>query len=182
MQGTGAAAFGPELTTTRGMAVTILYRLEHEPAVSGACPFDDVNDGSWYEDAVVWAASNQIAGGYGGDKFGPEDPVTREQMAVILYRYAQFKGCDMATGAELDSFTDAAQVSDWALDAMQWACGRKLIQGDTGRLMPTGSATRCQVARTPDAIYQEYPEINSMNIGGLPPITSWTAGLLLNRF
>lgn len=146
MQGTGAAAFGPELTTTRGMAVTILYRLEHEPAVSGACPFDDVNDGSWYEDAVVWAASNQIAGGYGGDKFGPEDPVTREQMAVILYRYAQFKGCDMATGAELDSFTDAAQVSDWALDAMQWACGRKLIQGDTGRLMPTGSATRCQVA------------------------------------
>ena len=154
MLGTSNTNFSPNLTTNRGMIVTMLYRLEKEPAVTEACPFTDVSDGSWYENAIIWASANKIVEGYGDSNFGPEDSITREQMAAILYRYTQFKGYDLTANADISSFNDASQVSDWALNAMKWACGAGLIQGDSNNIMPTGNATRCQVA----AILMRYCE------------------------
>ena len=148
MNGTSATTFSPYANTTRGMIVTILYRLAGAPAVSGTNPFDDVKPGSYYEDAITWAAANKIVGGYGNGKFGPDDNITREQMAAILYRYAQLKGYDVSVGEDTNilSYTDAESVGKWAIPSMQWACGAGLINGSAGKLMPQGEATRCQVA------------------------------------
>ena len=144
--GTSSTTFSPNLTTTRGMLVTILYRLEDEPAISSACPFDDVKAGSYYEDAITWAAANNIVAGDGAGKVSPDDAITREQMVAILYRYAQSKGYDTSASADISVFSDAAQISNWALDAIKWACGEELIQGNNAQLMPQGNAIRCQVA------------------------------------
>lgn len=146
MSGTAADLFSPNLTTTRGMLVTILYRLEDEPAISSVCPFDDIKAGSYYEDAITWAAANNIVAGDGAGKVSPDDAITREQMVAILYRYAQFKGYDTSASADISVFSDAAQISNWALDAIKWACGEELIQGNNAQLMPQGNAIRCQVA------------------------------------
>lgn len=148
MNGTSATTFSPYANTTRGMIVTILYRLAGAPAVSGTNPFDDVKPGSYYEDAITWAAADKIVGGYGNGKFGPDDNITREQMAAILYRYAQFKGYDVSVGEDTNilSYTDAEGVGEWAIPSMQWACGAGLINGSAGKLMPQGEATRAQVA------------------------------------
>lgn len=130
--------------TTRGMIVTILYRLEGEPAVAVNCPFSDVKSGAYYEKAITWAAANDIVGGYGAGKFGPDDTITREQFAAIIYRYA---GKPAARG-EVSMFTDAAQVSAWAADALRWAVGEGILSGVGGsRLDPNGQATRAQVAK-----------------------------------
>ena len=149
MVGTADDKFDPNGTTTRAMIVTILYRLEGKPAVSGTSPFDDVASGQWYTDAVIWASENGIVSGYGDGKFGPTDEITREQFATILYRYAQYKDYDVSVGEDTNvlSYNDAFDVSEWAMPAIQWACGTGLMQGDNqGNLLPGDSATRAQVA------------------------------------
>ena len=146
MSGTAANTFSPDLSTTRGMVVTILYSLEGKPSV-GAASFQDVAPSAWYAPAVAWASANGIVSGYSGETFGPEDPITREQMAAILYRYAQYKDYDVSGRGTLSSFQDAAQLSDYAQDAMAWALDQGLISGvGQGMLAPQAGATRGQVA------------------------------------
>ena len=147
MQGTGEDSFSPNATTTRGMIVTILYQLEGKPAVSGAA-FSDVSSGDYYADAVAWAAQLGLVSGYGNGQFGPNDAITREQTAAILYAYAQYKGWvkDQAD-ATLDGFQDQAQVSDYAVEALAWAVDAGLISGTSqDTLSPAGTATRAQAA------------------------------------
>ena len=148
MTGVSADRFAPASTTTRGMIVTILYRLENEPAVSGDLPFTDVERGAWYANAVAWAAANDIVNGTSATTFAPNSPITREQMATMLYRFAQYKGMDAVTLQEnLTGYPDGGQVSDYAIPAMNWAVGQGLIAGmENGTLVPQGSATRAQVA------------------------------------
>ncbi len=146
MAGTSTTTFSPDMTTTRAMIVTILYRMENEPAAT-ASTFPDVAAGQWYSNAVAWAAANGIVSGYDNGNFGPEDIITREQMAAILFRYASFKGYDVTKTANLSAYGDGTQVSEYAQSSMQWANGAGLITGtDTNLLLPTGSATRAQVA------------------------------------
>lgn len=153
MVGTGDTVFSPQVNTSRGMIVTILYRLERTPA-AGANTFSDVAAGKYYTDAVAWAAENEIVNGYGDEKFGPEDAITREQMAVILMNYAEFKGYDVSMSTDLSKYTDEGSISSWAKDAMSWANAAGLIQGDSAKLTPAGYAERCQIA----AILQRFIE------------------------
>ena len=147
MVGTATTLFSPNLETSRAMIVTILYRLEKEPAVTGAPTFTDIAAGSYYEKAVTWAATNGIASGYSTESFGPDDAITREQMAAILMNYAQHKGYDVSTRADLSKFADGESISPWAKDAMSWANANKLINGKgNGILDPKGNARRCEVA------------------------------------
>lgn len=148
MIGTAKYTFEPYLPITRGMVVTMLYRMEGEPAVSGAQIYDDVELDKWYADPVEWADSCGVVNGYGGDKFGPNDPITREQMAAVLYRYAKLKGQDLSAGENTNilSYKDAEDVSNYAVTAMQWACGAGLIEGSSGNLMPLAYTTRAQAA------------------------------------
>ena len=148
MTGVTDTTFEPDATTTRGMIVTMLYRLEGEPAVDNAAAFADVAAGAWYEKAVAWASQNEIVNGYGDDLFGPNDAITREQMAAILFRYAQYKGLEAVTLEEnLGAFEDAGQISEYAVQAFNWAVGQHLITGVTdSTLEPQSSATRAQVA------------------------------------
>ena len=147
MSGTSETTFSPDLTTTRGMIVTILYRMENEPAVTGTTAFTDVAADQYYANAVAWAAQNGIVSGIDATTFAPNNAITREQMAAILYRYAQFKGYDVSAKADLSVYTDAAQVSTYATDAMAWANGAELITGTSATtLSPAGNATRAQVA------------------------------------
>lgn len=147
MAGTAADVFAPNATTTRAMIVTILYRLEGSPAVTGTGAFVDVPAGQWYTDAVNWAAANQIVKGTSATTFAPNDSITREQMAAILYRYAQYKGYDVTKKADLSGYSDNGQVSAYAKDALAWANAAKLINGVTNTtLAPQGNATRAQVS------------------------------------
>lgn len=147
MSGTAADVFAPNATTTRAMIVTILYRLEGSPAVTGTGAFVDVPAGQWYTDAVNWAAANQIVKGTSATTFAPNDSITREQMAAILYRYAQYKGYDVTKKADLSGYSDNGQVSAYAKDALAWANAAKLINGVTNTtLAPQGNATRAQVS------------------------------------
>ncbi len=146
MTGTAAETFDPERTTTRGMIVTVLHRMEGAPTAEGT-GFQDVTAGAYYTDAVLWASAHGIVNGYGNGSFGPDDPINREQMATILYRYAACKGYDVSERAELISFRDAGQISGYATEAMSWANACGLIQGlGDGTLSPEGSATRAQIA------------------------------------
>ncbi len=146
MNGVAEDRFAPASNLTRGMITQVLYNLEGNPP-AGSGSFTDVADGQWYADAVNWAAANDIVGGYGNGKFGPENNITREQMAQILYNYAIFKGYDVSAQGDLSAFSDGAKTSDWALTAMQWAVGTGLLQGYNGTLNPTGTATRAEVAQ-----------------------------------
>ncbi len=150
MSGTSETTFSPDLTTTRGMIVTILYRLEGSPDLSNenlGYPYADVDANAYYADAVYWARQNGIVSGMSAEQFAPNNAITREQMAAILYRYAQFKGYDVSAKANLSVYTDAAQVSTYATDAMAWANGAQLIAGTSqATLTPAGNATRAQVA------------------------------------
>jgi len=148
MKGTGSSAFSPDLTTSRGMIVTILWRLESKPD-AGVCPFTDVEAGSYYEQAIAWAAENGIVNGFGPTIFRPDDTITREQFAAILYRYAKnYKGYDVSASENIDilSYNDAFAISEYALPAMQWACGAGLMNGSNGSLLPDNGATRAQAA------------------------------------
>ena len=147
MSGTGSDRFGPDETTTRGMIVTILYRMENEPSAA-ASDFTDVSADMYYADAVNWAAENEIVNGTDATTFSPNLPITREQLAAILYRYAQFKDYNTSVGGmSLSEYADAAQISSYATTAMQWANAEGLISGDTATTInPTGNATRAEVA------------------------------------
>lgn len=145
MKGINDTEFQPEATATRAMIVTILWRLEGQP-YGGSTSFTDVIDGAWYEDAVAWAAGSDIVTGYANNTFGPMDPITREQMAAILYRYAEYKGMDVSASTGLGSFSDAASVGAWAEKAVKWACAEGLINGIGGKLVPQGNASRAEVA------------------------------------
>ena len=145
--GTSATTFAPNMELTRSMLVTVLYRLAGSPEVSQSENFSDVQADSWYEDAVIWAAANGVVAGYGGGVFGPDDDITREQLAVILYRYAQLTEQDVDTETDLTAYSDAGEVSDFAREAMVWAVENGLISGTSATtLSPKGTATRAQVA------------------------------------
>ncbi|HIX32267.1 MAG TPA: S-layer homology domain-containing protein [Firmicutes bacterium] len=149
MTGTSATTFAPDGTMTRAMLVTILHRQAGVPQVNYALPFDDVAEGAWYTEAVRWAASEGIVTGTSATSFAPGDPITREQLATMLYRYAQTMGCDVSIGEDTNilSYADAFDVSEWAVPAMQWACGAGIVNGvGGGSLDPGGSATRAQTA------------------------------------
>ena len=146
MNGTADNTFSPKANTTRGMIVTVLYRLENQPSTSAAS-FTDVASGAYYANAVAWANANGIVSGYGSGKFGPNDKVTREQLAAILYRYAQYKKYDVSGANSLDGYTDAQSVSSYAVPALQWANAAGVVTGKSGsKLDPKGNATRAEVA------------------------------------
>ncbi|MPM08142.1 hypothetical protein SDC9_54454 [bioreactor metagenome] len=149
MNGTGdGTAFEPNADTTRGMIVTVLWRMEGKPAAAAKAAFPDVTDGSYYAEAIAWAAEHKIVFGYDSGKFGPNDKITREQMVAILWRYAINKGYDVSVGERTSilSYSDAGSVSKYAVPSVQWACGAGLINGSDGKLMPQSNAARCQVA------------------------------------
>ena len=150
MSGTSATTFGPDGVLSRAQLCQILYAAQGYPAVTDASPFPDVEDGAWYADAVTWAAGQGIVSGYGGGLFGPDDPVTREQLAAILWRFAQARGYDVSVGEDTNilSYADFDQLSEYAVPAMQWACGAGIISGtgDGSTLSPRGEATRAQFA------------------------------------
>ncbi len=148
MIGVSDTKFAPDVSLSRAMIVTILYRLEGEPAFMNDNVFTDVEEGSWYEKAVVWANGQGIVLGYGNDKFGPSDPVTREQFATIMYRYAQYKGCDVSLDENVNflSYADVFDLDDYAKAPMFWALDNELIDDVDGALLPTEDATRAVVA------------------------------------
>ncbi len=150
MSGTSGSTFSPDAAITRAQLVTILWRMAGSPQVNYLMDFDDVSQDAYYTEAVRWAASEGIAGGYGNGLFGSDDPITREQMAAILYRYAQRMGYDVSIGEDTNilSYTDAPDVSGYAVAALQWACGAGIIRGtgDGSTLTPQGGATRAQAA------------------------------------
>lgn len=146
MSGTGGNKFSPGTTTDRGMIVTILHRLEGNPQ-AGQSSFPDVERGQWYAAAVDWAAEKGVVNGYDNGRFGPADRITREQMAAILYRYAQLKGYDTASAGSLTGFTDGDKVSSYAAESLRWAVGAGVITGKDGnRLDPKGGASRAEAA------------------------------------
>ena len=146
MAGTGSDTFGPDLATSRGMIVTILYRMAGSPTV-GACGFTDVAAGQYYTDAIAWAAEKGVVSGYGGGLFGPDDPITREQMTLILQGYARLSGKDVSARADLSAYTDAGEISGYAQESMSWARAVGLVNGTSETtLTPSGTATRAQAA------------------------------------
>ncbi|MEA4893433.1 MAG: S-layer homology domain-containing protein [Peptococcaceae bacterium] len=153
--GISATIFGPNTALTRAMLITVLHRMENRPPVTSASTFADVKAGQWYAESVAWAAAKGIVSGYGGGLFGPNDPVTRQQMASILYRYADAKGFDVTGRTELTKYTDAASVGGWAADVMKWAVAESLIAGTAEtKLSPTAPASRAQGA----AVLQRFAE------------------------
>ena len=149
MNGVGNGLFAPNGVTSRGMIVTMLYRMEGEQQSDYAMSFADVPEGAWYEKAVRWAAEHGIVNGYSAEAFGPSDPVTREQIVTILLRYARYKGVDTGAGElkTITQFTDAAKVSEWAVKAMRWAVDAGIINGVGNDLIsPRTQASRAQVA------------------------------------
>ena len=148
MQGTSATRFSPEVEMSRGMIATVLYRLENTPALTGSTSFSDVGGNEWYTDAIQWAAENNIMSGYGNNRFGPMDSVTREQLAVILYNYTASNDISVEAAGDLSVFHDAEDTSDWAEKAISWAVGVGLLSGKgNGILDPAGTATRAEVAQ-----------------------------------
>ena len=148
MNGVTAARFAPYGSTTRGMIVTILYRMEGQPSISRDCPFTDVASGSYYERAITWAAANGIVTGHSSTIFAPDANITREQLAAILYHYAVYKGLDVSVGENTNilSYEDFASLSEYAIPAMQWACGAGVLYGFGGSLLPDAPANRLQAA------------------------------------
>ena len=155
MNGTSDTKFSPNSTLTRGMVVTMLYRVEGEPYTGSKNTFSDVASGMWYADAVLWAASNGIVEGMGNGKFAPDSPITREQLATILYRYAKNeKGGASYGSTDLSDFADENKISSYAVDAMKWAVHQGIMQGSGSRLNPKNTATRAEAA----AMFQRFLE------------------------
>ena len=168
MLGTSKTLFSPYGTATRGMMATILWRMEGSPAPKGKNGFTDVEAEKWYTDAVTWTAENGIFAGYGKDKFGPDDPITREQLAAIFYRYADYKGYDLTAKGILDTFKDADKITDYAKTAMQWAVGSGLMKGKSGNLLdPQGTATRAEIAAMLHRFIEKYELVQGKAPGGL---------------
>lgn len=168
MNGTSATTFSPNDATTRAQIATIFYRMAGSPAVENTNPFTDVPYGpgtDWYYDAVLWVQQNGIMQGYGDNLFGPGDPVTREQLAVVFYNYAKFKGYNITANGDLSAFTDAGDISAWAQEAMKWAVGSGLMNGKgNGIIDPKGTATRAEVA----AMLHKFIENNKL----VPPVVT----------
>ncbi len=158
MNGTSDSKFSPYSTLTRAMVVTVLYRIEGEPATRYNGAFSDVADYEWYTDAVEWAAKNEIVTGYTTGKFGPNDAVTREQLAAILYRYAQLKGYDVAGSDSLSGCADSATVSTYAVSAVKWAVDGDMLLTTNGKLRPREAANRAEVAAAMASFYAAYVE------------------------
>lgn len=161
MSGFSEDTFGPNAALSRAQLCQILYNMEGRPAVTGSGSFSDLADGAWYTDAVTWAASQGIVDGYGGGLFGPDDNITREQLASILYRCAQARGDDVSVGEDTNilSYSDAADVAEYAISAMQWACGAGVITGiSESALAPRGEATRAQTAAMLMRFCEQYVE------------------------
>lgn len=157
MNGVNDNQFMPGLEVTRGMIVTMIYRLEGSPKQNGGVSFDDVKDGSYYSNAVIWASINNIVDGYDEMNFGPDDTVTREQLAVILYRYANYKGVDVTAKGDLSVFSDYTNISEYADTALSWACGTKIITGnDDNTIRPKNGTTRAEAA----AMIMRFEELN----------------------
>ena len=168
MLGTSKTLFSPHGTATRGMMATILWRMEGSPVPKGKNSFTDVEAGKWYADAITWTAENGIFAGYGKDKFGPDDPITREQLAAIFYRYADYKGYDLTVKGNLDKFKDADKITDYAKTAMQWAVGSGLVKGKSGNLLdPQGTATRAEIAAMLHRFIEKYELVQGKAPGGL---------------
>ena len=168
MLGTSKTLFSPHGTATRGMMATILWRMEGSPAPKGKNSFTDVEAEKWYADAITWTAENGIFAGYGKDKFGPDDPITREQLAAIFYRYADYKGYDLTVKGNLDKFKDADKITDYAKTAMQWAVGSGLVKGKSGNLLdPQGTATRAEIAAMLHRFIEKYELVQGKAPGGL---------------
>lgn len=157
MNGVNASRFAPDSTLNRAMMVTILYRMTGSPAVSGNSVFSDVPSGKWYSDAVQWASVNGVVNGVGKDRFAPDTQITREQMASMMMRYAQFKQYSTGKSADLSTFKDAGSISSWALDSVKWANAVGLINGRTAStIAPQGTATRAEAA----TILMRFCEMN----------------------
>ena len=155
-KGTTKTTFAPNADLTRAMLVTVLYRAEGEPAVNRSIPFGDVDMGAYYADAVVWAKQNGIVAGYSETSFGPHDNITREQIAAIVYRYAQYKGMNVVTSEDNLHFADSKDISDYAVSAMNWAVGTGLMKGkSTTTINPKDNATRAEIA----AILHRFAEV-----------------------
>lgn len=170
MTGISPTAFSPNETATRGMAVTILWNLDGRPAAAEKC-FTDVAAGQYYTDAVMWAAANQIIDGYGDGKFGPHDSITREQLVVILYRYARHKAYDVTAAADLSLFSDCGMVSGYAVNAMAWAKAHGLITGVTATtLSPQEHATRAQIAAILMRFHEKFEQAAAVSQEGAPQI------------
>ena len=168
MLGTSKTLFSPHGTVMRGMMATILWRMEGSPVPKGKNSFTDVEAGKWYADAITWTTENGIFAGYGKDKFCPDDPITREQLAAIFYRYADYKGYDLTVKGDLDKFKDADKITDYAKTAMQWAVGSGLVKGKSGNLLdPQGTATRAEIAAMLHRFIEKYELVQGKAPGGL---------------
>ena len=168
MLGTSKTLFSPHETAMRGMMATILWRMEGSPVPKGKNSFTDVEAGKWYADAITWTTENGIFAGYGKDKFCPDDPITREQLAAIFYRYADYKGYDLTVKGDLDKFKDADKITDYAKTAMQWAVGSGLVKGKSGNLLdPQGTATRAEIAAMLHRFIEKYELVQGKAPGGL---------------
>ena len=170
MQGVGGQLFAPEATLTRAMLTQIIYNMEGKPSYTASGSFSDVAAGSWYYDAITWAAEKGIVMGYGGGRFGPNDNITREQLVTIFYRYVgEHRGMDVSAVSDLSSYSDVSAISAYAREAMGWAVGAGLISGlGDGRLAPTGLATRAQVAQ----VYLNYRDKVAPNLKPAPEPTA----------
>ena len=168
MLGTSKTLFSPHGTAMRGMMATILWRMEGSPVPKGKNSFTDVEAGKWYADAITWTTENGIFAGYGKDKFCPDDPITREQLAAIFYRYADYKGYDLTVKGDLDKFKDADKITDYAKTAMQWAVGSGLVKGKSGNLLDLqGTATRAEIAAMLHRFIEKYELVQGKAPGGL---------------
>lgn len=147
MNGTSSTMFQPHAAVSRAQIVTIFWRMEGSPIVNDLLQFEDVNEDVWYSESIRWASSNGIVKGY-GNKFDPADPITREQFAAFLWRYAKAKNMDVTVGTDANtlSYTDAFDISEYAVEAMQWACGTGILKGSKGFLLPGNTATRAEAA------------------------------------
>jgi len=160
MTGTSETEFSPSGETTRGMIVTILWRVEGEPVVEGK-DFEDVSADAWYSKAVAWASNNQIVSGYSETAFGPNDTATREQLATIMYRYASYKKCGLSKKAELDKYEDKEQISEYAVESIEWANANGIISGTSETtISPKDNVQRCQVAAILKRFCENYKIFN----------------------
>ena len=180
MVGTSGTTFSPYNNTTRAQIAVIFYRLAGSPAVEGKNTFTDVEYGpgtAWYYDAVTWVQQSGIMGGYGNNLFGPNDPVTREQLASIFYNYAKYKGYDVSTTGSLDRFTDKDSVSAWAQEAMKWAVGNGIINGKENNILdPKGTATRAEIAAMLHRFIEKYKLVPAASTTGNSGTGGGTSG------
>lgn len=166
MTGTSETEFSPTGATTRGMIVTILWRVEGEPIVYGKA-FEDVSSDAWYGKAVAWASNNQIVSGYSETTFGSNDTATREQLATIMYRYASYKKCDLSNKAELDKYEDKEQISEYAVDSIKWAYANGIISGTSETtISPKDNVQRCQVAAILRRFCENYKVFENNEVNG----------------